>query len=167
MVSVRTNEVDDAYARLFQVEFPHVRRTVYLMIHDAEAAEDLTQEAFVQALLHWSKVCRYERPDAWVRRVAIRLAVRHLKRESKRVLVEASMESAGAAQGLDLDVINAIRHLPPQQRAVLVLYYYEDRPMKEIADVLGISESTGSVHLHRARRTLAARLGEVVLDAAR
>ena len=149
-----TSEIDDAYARLFQVEFPLVRRTVYLMIHDAEAAEDLTQEAFVQALLHWSKVSRFERPDAWVRRVAIRLAVRHLKRESKRVLVEASMESTAASESLDLDVINAIRHLPPQQRAVLVVYYYEDRPMKEIADMLGISEST-------SRQRLSALFGRV------
>ena len=164
---MRHNEVGEDYALLFRAEFPRVRRTVYLMVHDAGAAEDLTQEAFVQLLLHWGKVSGFERPDAWVRRVAIRLAVRHLRREGRRLLVESSLLPGAPSHGPDPDVINAVRGLPPQQQAVLVLYYYEDRPMKEIAELLDISESTGFVHLHRARKTLASSLGEVVLDAAR
>jgi DNA-directed RNA polymerase specialized sigma24 family protein len=159
--------VDDDYARLFRAEFPRVRRTVRLIVHDAVSAEDLTQDAFVQLLLHWRKVSRFDRPDAWVRRVAIRLAVRHLKRENRRVLVEGTLAPGAPWPGPDPDVINAVRALPPKQQAVLVLFYYEDRPMAEIADLLDISESTGFVHLHRARRTLAAALGEVLLDASR
>ena len=162
---MRHGDVDEDYARLFQVEFPRVRRTVQLMVRDSAAAEDLAQDAFVQLLLHWPKVSRFERPDAWVRRVAIRMAVRHLKREERRVLVERVLETSPGRTGPDPEVVSAVRQLPAQQQAVLVLFYYEDRPMKEIADLLGIAESTGFVHLHRARRTLATTLGEVVLDA--
>jgi RNA polymerase sigma-70 factor (ECF subfamily) len=57
-----------------------------------------------------------------------------------------------------------VRELPPRQRAVVALFYLEDRPMDQIAELLGCSESTGWVHLHRARRTLAERLGEEVTD---
>ena len=49
-----------------------------------ESAEDVTQEAFLKLLQHWRKVTALDQPDAWVRRVAIRLAVRHAKREARR-----------------------------------------------------------------------------------
>src|SRR6266487_1774832 len=70
--------VDDAgleFDLLFADEFPAVMRAVYLIVHDLDRAEDITQDAFVQLLRHWKKVSRYDRPGAWVRRVAIRLAV--------------------------------------------------------------------------------------------
>src|SRR6476469_3447199 len=66
------------YEGFFRREFAPTLRTVELMLRDHGRAEELTQDAFVQLLRHWAKVSRYERPDAWVRRVAIRLAVRSL-----------------------------------------------------------------------------------------
>jgi RNA polymerase sigma factor (sigma-70 family) len=164
---VAVNRTDEAYERLFAAEYSLVRRTIFVMTGDAATAEDVTQDAFVQLLLHWSKVSRYERPDAWVRRVAIRLAVRHMKRESHRQLLESEWEQSAPSHGLDPDLAAAIRDLPVKQQAVLVLFYFEDRPMKEIATDLGMSESTGFVHLHRARRRLAQVLGEVSADVTR
>ncbi len=161
------DRTDEAYGRLFAAEYSLVRRTIFVMTGNAATAEDVTQDAFVQLLLHWSKVSRYERPDAWVRRVAIRLAVRHMKREGRRQLLESEWEPTSPSQGLDPDLVAAIRDLPVKQQAVLVLFYFEDRPMKEIAADLGMSESTGFVHLHRARRRLAKVLGEVGADVTR
>ena len=166
---VEVRPADEAYARLFGEEYPNVRRTVRVLLGNSAAAEDVTQEAFVQLLLHWRRVSRYDKPYAWVRRVAIRLAVRHLKREGRRHLVEVQAATGGpvyvdAADSGDPDLAAAVRTLPARQRAVLVLFYYEDLPMKEIAPILGISESTGFVHLHRARTRLAELLGEVGLD---
>jgi RNA polymerase sigma factor (sigma-70 family) len=158
---------DEDYARLFDAEFSNVRRTVYVLVGNGPAAEDLTQDAFVQLLLHWSKVSQYERPDAWVRRVAIRLAVRHLKREGRRTLVESSVPPPAESTGLDPTLWANVLGLPAKQRAVLVLFYLEDLPMKDVAATLGMSESTGFVHLHRARRRLAAVLGEESVDVAR
>lgn len=64
----------------------------------------------------------------------------------------------------DPELIDAVRELSPRQRAVVALFYLEDRPMDEIAGLLGCSTATGWVHLHRARRQLAVRLGEEVTD---
>jgi RNA polymerase sigma-70 factor, ECF subfamily len=155
---------DERYTRLFDVEYPHVRRTVFVMVGDPGAAEDLTQDAFVQLLLHWRRVSRYERPGAWVRRVAIRLAVKHLKRESRRRALEPDASWGEPGQPVDLDVLRAVATLPARQRAVVALFYFEDRPMREVAELLGMSESTGFVHLHRARHRLAQLLGEVDAD---
>src|SRR4051794_14969996 len=79
--------VDD-YSAFYRAEFRPVARTVFLIVHDAARAEDLTQEAFLALLQHWTKVSTYERPGAWVRRVAIRLATKHVRREGLRRRLE-------------------------------------------------------------------------------
>ncbi len=64
----------------------------------------------------------------------------------------------------DLDLMSAVRELPLRQRSVVALYYLEDRPMDEVANLMGCSPSTGWVHLHRARKRLAELLGEEASD---
>ena len=59
-------------------------RTAFLVVHDRQQAEDIAQYAFTQLLVHWPKISRYDRPESWVRRVAIRAAVRHVRRERMR-----------------------------------------------------------------------------------
>jgi RNA polymerase sigma-70 factor (ECF subfamily) len=155
------------YAWFFRTEYPTVLRTVFLILHDQQKAEDISQEAFIQLLAHWRKVSRYERPDAWVRRVAIRLAVRHQKRERIRGLLERQTERETISEAHDIDLARAVGRLPMMQRAAVVLFYFEDRPIAEIADILSISSSTAKVHLHRARARLAELLGEEVDEDAR
>lgn len=150
------------YDLLFSVEFPNVMRTVYLILHDADRAEDVTQDAFVQLLRHWKKVSQYDRPGAWVRRVAIRLAMGVLHRERLRSVLERKVVPSPEPEPADPDVLRAIGALPGMQRASVVLFYFEDRPLAEIADIMGCSPSTARVHLHRARKHLAGMLGEEV-----
>src|SRR4051812_37803321 len=79
---------DAVFAWFFQAEYPSVVRTVALLLQDSGAAEDIAQEAFVRLHLHWSKVSGYDRPDAWVRRVALNLAATHARREGRRTGLE-------------------------------------------------------------------------------
>jgi RNA polymerase sigma-70 factor (sigma-E family) len=155
-------EAELEYAWFFRVEFPMVLRTVFLILGDKGKAEDVTQEAFIQLLSHWKKVSRYERPDAWVRRVAIRLAVKAQKRERMREVLERDTSGPPGPKAPDVDLANALRQLPLKQRTCVLLFYYEDRPIAEIVDILGISEGAVKVHLHRARERLATLLGEEV-----
>ena len=150
------------YAWFFRAEFPMVLRTVFLILGDRGKAEDVTQEAFIQLLSHWKKISRYERPDAWVRRVAIRLAVKAQKRERVRAVLERDTSGVQWPRAPDMDLANALRQLPLKQRTCVLLFYYEDRPIAEIVDILGISEGAVKVHLHRARERLASLLGEEV-----
>ena len=151
---------------LFVAEYPALVRTLALIVRDRTAAEDLAQDAFVQLLRHWEKVRRYGSPEAWVRRVAIRLAVRDAKRERRLALIrpEPGADQPGPDDQVDGELLDAIRTLPPRQRSVVALFYFEDRPMDEIAEILDCSPATGWVHLHRARKRLAERLGEEVTD---
>jgi RNA polymerase sigma-70 factor (sigma-E family) len=160
---------EDEFTWFFRSEYAAVVRTVTLITHDPEVARDVAQEAFIQLLRHWRKVSRYDRPDAWVRRVAIRAATRTSKRDLLRVVKERQVfdtdgRSDPRPDGDVVDVVGAIRQLPPSQRAAVVLYYFEDRPMVEIADILGCAEATVKVHLYKARRRLALLLGERAHD---
>jgi DNA-directed RNA polymerase specialized sigma24 family protein len=154
----------DGYARLYEEEYLRIARTVYLVLHDAGRAEDVTQEAFVRLYLRWGTVSRYDRPGAWVRRVAIRLATREARRERVRSLVERQARPPVAGHGPDRDVVRAVGTLPPRQRAAVVPYYFQDLPVAEVADTLGMTESAMKVSLHRARPALATLLDEEVSD---
>ena len=156
--------VEDEYASFYRAEFAHVVRTSYLIVHDLERAEDVAQEAFIQLFAHWNKVSRYERPEAWVRRVAIRIASRSVRRERLRPAVERSADAEPTFIAHDLDLLNAIKKLPAQQRAAVALFYFEDRPLPEVAHILGCSHAAAKVHVFNARKRLAELLGEEVVD---
>jgi RNA polymerase sigma factor (sigma-70 family) len=151
------------FAELFRREFASIVRTAYLIVDSREAAEDIAQDAFVQLLRHWTKVSRYDRPEAWVRRVAIRLAVHSAKRERRRRLLERQPGDIALIPDQTSDVVAAVRHLPAIQRAAIALFYFEDRPVVEVADILGLSVGAVKQHLHRARR----RIGELLAEEAK
>ena len=152
---------DEAFEEVFRREYPSVLRTVALIVIDREVAAEVTQEAFTQLHLKWRRISRYDRPGAWVRRVAIRDAVRHRQRTTRGVVVETQASSREALDDalVDVDVVRAIAALPTQQRAAVVLRYYADLSMSDIAAALGCAEATARVHLHRGRGRLAELLG--------
>ncbi len=147
------------FVGFFKAEYPALIRSIYLIVRDREQARDIAQDAFIQLFSRWGRVSRYERPDAWVRRVAIRMAVRTIRRERLRRRLEHESDRVQPSGPLDLDVLRAVAKLPGAQRAAVVLFYFEDRPVAEIAEILACSEVTAKVHLHRARKRLAQLLG--------
>ena len=151
------------YEWVYRTGFTSVARTVFLIVGSRAVAEEITQEAFLKLLQKWSTVCDYERPEAWARKVAVRMAVRHVGRERTRPLRELRAQPRHADPPLpDPEVARAVATLAPMQRAAVALYYWEDRPVLEIARLLRVSESTVKQHLYRARARLAVALREEV-----
>lgn len=146
---------DAAFTEFFRAEYPSLVRMLYLVVHDRELARDIAQDAFVQLFARWRRISHYDRPEAWVRRVGIRMAVRAGVRERVRPRLERELDFATMPRPIDLDVVRAIERLSAAQRAAVALHYLEDRPVSEVAEVLGCSEVTARVHLHRARARLA------------
>jgi len=151
---------------LFVEEYPRVVRTVFFVLQDEGRAEEVTQDAFVQLLRHWAKVREYERPGAWVRRVALRLAVKTARREQRLVALTRRLRPQQVQElpvfPISPETMAALRSLPVKERAVVVLHYLEDRPVAEIADLLDCTESAVKMRLARARHHLADLLGEEV-----
>jgi RNA polymerase sigma-70 factor (ECF subfamily) len=123
-------------------------------------ATDAVQEAFVQAVVHWRRVCRYDDPLLWVRRVAINKARnRSRSRLRQAALKDRLRQNASRVVGVperpDDDLIAAVAALPPQQRLAVSLFYYDDLPVTQVAEVMGLSEGTVKSHLHAARAAVA------------
>jgi RNA polymerase sigma-70 factor (sigma-E family) len=127
------------FEQLWQTEFANVVRTAYLLTGDPEEAADLAQEAFVQTYRRWEDVSRMDRQAAWVQRVVRNLAVSWLRRQRVWSRLATRLEAADATTPEPLpdpELIAALAALTPAQRVVLVLRYYCDQSIEDVADTL-------------------------------
>jgi RNA polymerase sigma-70 factor (ECF subfamily) len=146
---------DEFYAQ----EFPRMVTLAVAVSGSRAAAEDIAQDALLQARRHWDRIGGYENPGAWLRRVTIQLASKRLRRARAET---AAFLRLGAPPpqlppGPDEveDVLRAVGRLPLRQRAAVTLYYLEDRSVREVAEILDCAEGTAKAHLNKARTTLA------------
>jgi len=161
----------DRTAEAFDEFFRHSHGAVVglalAMVGDVESARDLAQEAMLRALRDWRRVSRLERPDMWVRRVTVNLAIDSRRRRVREIREVERRSSAEQLVTVDLPaehspVWQAVRALPDRQRAAVVLRYVDDLSVPEIAQVLDVAEGTIKATLSQARASLARRLAESV-----
>jgi RNA polymerase sigma-70 factor (sigma-E family) len=153
-------------------------RTGYLMTGDAGDAEDLVQETLLRVARRWKRVRSMDHPAGYARRVLINLVLHDAGRRSRQRAelgppdggADAADESAARAlrQVDDLAEFRwALAQLPARGRAVLVLRYWADLPVAEVADILGCSEATVTSTASRAAARLADALARGAPPAAR
>lgn len=120
-----------------------MRRTAFLLCGDWHRAEDIVQTALIKLYGAWSRV-RRDSVDAYVRKVLVRTAIDDGRRGffHRERTVDAVPESPVADHSSDLDLKLALDALPPGQRAVVVLRYWEDLSITETARILGRTEGT-------------------------
>ena len=139
-------------------------RTAYLLTGNHADAEDLAQTTLVKAYLSWPKVAAAASPDAYVRRILTNefLSSRRPLRVSRERLVDQPPEvEMPAREGDDRLVLwPHVASLPPRQRAVIVLRYYEDLTEQQIAETLGCSPGTVKSQASRALKALRTHLAE-------
>jgi RNA polymerase sigma-70 factor (ECF subfamily) len=158
---VRSVESFDVfYAR----EFDRVVAVTLALAGNRATAEDLAQDAFLAAYRQWDRISRYDRPEMWVRRAAANRAVSLVRRSlttAKALLLmrgRVVLESPQLSPESEL-LWAEVRRLPRRQSQAVALFYADDLPLVEIAEVLGCSTGTVKSHLRRARSTLARKLG--------
>jgi RNA polymerase sigma factor (sigma-70 family) len=131
-------------------------RALYAFAGNEEVASDAVAEAFAQALRRGSAIRDVR---SWVWRSAFRLAAGDLKRQSN--LSRAPMPEGVFHDALpDEELLMALQGLTPQQRAVIVLHYYADCPVREISRRTGINPLAVRAHLSRGRKRLRVLLGD-------
>lgn len=134
--------------------------TLWLYCGDRDLAEELAQETLVRVCRDWEEVGRMAAPGAWAHRVAINLANSHFRRRGAARRAHARIRSDALELHTDPDaaanvaVRRAVARLNPKQRSVVVLRYYADLSLQEIADALGMSLSAVKSLHHRATRAL-------------
>jgi RNA polymerase sigma factor (sigma-70 family) len=145
---------DQEFEHFVGAQYAAVMRCVVLAT-GSDGAEDAVQEAFARLFARWRRVRGYERPDLWVRTVALRLARRSRGRRMREAPIEEAQEVSHTDRSPDPALQAAIATLARAQRTAIALHYFEDRSVEEIASVMGCAPSTARVHLHRGRRRLA------------
>ena len=164
------------FDQFYQREFAPMVSLACTICGDYQQGEDLAQEAMARAHSNWERIVEFDKPGAWVRRVTTNLAlsrVRRLKREVKalrRIGTRPDSPTAPSAERVaelqfDTEVWDAVRQLPPRQRAVVGLFYQEDLSTGDIAELLGCSVSTATSHLNQARQQLARHLETTSVEA--
>jgi len=153
---VPTTNFTDLYAS----SFARLVGQVTVVTADRDAAEEAVQEAFGRLWKQWESLASYDRPEAWVRRVAINLAISRWRRVRRlRPLGErpgAAREDDGA---LRHDVQRALRTLPVRQRHALLLHHVVGLPVADVAREMGAPEGTVKSWLFRGREALQRSLG--------
>jgi RNA polymerase sigma-70 factor (ECF subfamily) len=154
----------DALERLFRRHWGMAHRAAFLVVHDAAAAEDIAQEAFLAAVRALDRFDR-RRPFApWLHRIVVNRAIDHARARALRrevTLAERSDPgaSAPAADGRD-ELVAALARLPADQRAVIVLRHLLEYTPGEIAGLLDLPRGTVNSRLRRGLDTLGAALAE-------
>ena len=161
--------VDLLVGEIYRSEAANLVRLARFFVDDRDAAEDLVQEAFIRLARSAHKVRDRERVPAYLRSIVLNLARDHNRRGlvslRHQPAADPTPPSIDDTMGVKEDqriVIEALRHLPVRQRDCLVLRYYLELGVSEIAQTLGLSPNSVKTHLSRGLRSLEQRLaGEV------
>lgn len=166
LVLINDNEARRA---LFEAFYRRTYAVVYHVLRSHENAEDVTQDAFIKAFERLHQLNDQEKFAAWLAVIATNLAKNYLKRQKKIVITDTLPESTlneeladtenEAMRNLEREKVRrAIDKLSPEQYAVIVLYYYDDLKVEEIALMLKTRPGTVKSRLFRARKKIAAEL---------
>ena len=147
---------------------PALRRTAYLLCGDWQLASDYVQEGLIRVYRRWHRLERDGRLHAYARRAVVSAALdARRRRSSGEVVADTARSSAtvvpdhAAPSSERLALMAALAGLPPRQRACVVLRYYEDLPIAEVAVALGISEGAVKSQTSRGIATLQSAYAEI------
>ena len=140
---------------------PALRRFAYLLCGDVHRADDLVQSTLAGVVRHWPRVSGMEHREAYVRQVLVREHLSWWRRRASTEVVSADLPERSSGQAdftttaVERDAAwQLLATLPPRQRTVLVLRFYEDLDDAAVAAVLGTTESTVRSNAARGLATL-------------
>src|SRR5262245_12840833 len=168
----RRAEQEDDFGAFVASRRQQLRNTAYLLCGDWHLAEDLVQTAFTKLYLAWHRVDRHEVLDQYVRRVLVRTYLDERRRPWRREHAtepDSRLLDAGAHHDPDPSdprvLRNALAQLSERHRAVLVLRFWADQSVEQVAATLGCSVGTVKSQTSRGLAQLRAILGEELSDA--
>ena len=156
------NQADEeAFACFVHARSAALLATAWGLTRDRQLAEDLVQTALARCYVAWPRI-KSDDPEAYVRRAMINAQKNVWRRRLPRLTWRAQVPEEAASTSFDSDLVerrsllDAVATLSPQQRAVIVYRYYEDRTDAQIAVLLGCSVGSVKRHANRALRRLEA-----------
>jgi RNA polymerase sigma-70 factor (ECF subfamily) len=169
-------EDQDAYDELYRAAGKKALWTVYLLAGKMNIAEDIVQEAFFQCFRNIKKLQKPELFPVWFNSILLRTCWHMVSMERKRPAVSFEAEDLSdlksdenVLEKVESDHISsvireAVNRLKPSMRSTVVLYYYNDLTIREIAQVMGCFQGTVKSRLHYAKKVLEKELKKEFSD---
>jgi RNA polymerase sigma factor (sigma-70 family) len=158
-------DVDRFVVEMFRAEGASLVRLARLFVDDRNAAEDIVQEAFIRLARSAHRLEDVTRAPAYLRSIVLNLArdqnrrgLVSLRHRSPLTDVQAAVDDEILAREDQRQVLDALRELPHRQRVCLVLRYYDELGIDDIAATIGVSRNSVKTHLQRGLAALEARL---------
>lgn len=159
----------EQFGQFMAGRWPGLVRLAYGLTGDRWLAEDIAQSALASAYAAWWRVSRADDPDAYVRRILINTSNSRFRRRrvTEHPAAQPELSDAATADPTDLvgersALLAALRELPPRQRAIVVLRYWEDLSDTQVAAVLGCS--AGTVRSQASRALAKLRISAALVD---
>ncbi len=159
------SDQDAAFQAYFVARSDSMRGTAYLLCGDWHRAEDLVQQTFTKIYLAWRRIQRHEAMDSYTRQTLVRTFLSERRRGWFRYESVGPPETDRAAPSSGLAderlvLMEALAKVPPRQRAVLVLRYWEDQSVEQTAELLDCSPGNVKSQAARGLTTLRGLLTE-------
>ncbi len=142
------------FEALFRLHWPRAFRAAFLVVHDAAAAEDIAQEAFLAAIRNLDRFDRRRPFGPWLHRIVVNRAIDWSRARQLRAETELVDAPAADPERLDDSLLAALAALPPDHRAVIVLRHLLEYTPGEIAELLGLPRGTVNSRLRRGLDSL-------------
>lgn len=151
---------DEDFVEFAAASRERLRRTAYLLCGDWHRASDITQEALIRVYVAWPRLERKDGLASYARKAVVSVAIDQSRKRSSTELpappdhtVASGHDLAGAVSERQA-LMQALARLPQRQRACVVLRYFEDLPVTEVAALLGVNEGTVKSQTSRALGSL-------------
>jgi RNA polymerase sigma-70 factor (ECF subfamily) len=153
-----------AFGKLARTYRDTVLALTFDFLQDYESAKDAAQEVFIKAFKNIGDFEERAKFSSWIYRIAVNTCLDVQKKEKYRkkqepitkeheYVTEIATNSA-SGMGIDDTMIIALERLSPNQRTVIVLRYFHDKEIAEIAEIIDCNQGTVRIHLHRAIKNL-------------
>jgi RNA polymerase sigma-70 factor, ECF subfamily len=154
-VSASVDEASESFDAYFRSSKQPLVSMAYLLTGDLQAAQDLTQEAYLRTWSRWGRISKYDDPQAWTRRVLYNLIVSQGRRNTVRRKVVEPPRSVPPPDESHLLLAAALRSLPENQMRALVLHDGAGLSVQEVAIEMKVPEGTVKSWLSRGRSAAA------------
>jgi RNA polymerase sigma-70 factor (sigma-E family) len=155
--------VEDEFAEFAVAASPRLLRAAYLLCGNRHTAEDLAQTTLAKVFASWWRISNQQAVHAYATRTLVNTYLGDKRKKSSREVVTSELPEAAIdspAPELRMMVLDALATLPPRARAIVVLRYWADMSVEEVADVLGCSEGNVKSQCSRALARLRVVLSE-------
>ena len=153
---------EDSFTLLIQENREKIYRMAFTYVRNKEDALEIVQETVYRAFISVHKLKQPQYFQTWLTKIAVNCALDHIRKAKKVVYMDKEHESSYEQKPREdvIDLHDALGQLDEKSRTVIMLRYFEDMPIKEIADVLDIPLSSVKSIIYRGLEKLRVNIGE-------